>query len=61
MVSAEFFDIFGFVGFLILLFIGLWMLISKKKLPRWPAIILLIIAILGIVIDGYIVFNTYLI
>jgi len=61
MFSAEFFDIFGFMGFIIISLLGIWMLTSNKKLPRWAAIILLIIGVLGLIIDGYIVFSNFII
>ncbi len=61
MVSAAFFDIFGFIAFIFLLIVGIWMLKSKRKLPKWIGIIILLIAILGIIIDGFIVIKTYII
>lgn len=58
--KAEFFDIFGFMGFIIILIISMWMLKSKDKLPNWAGVILLSIAILGLIIDGTIIIKTYL-
>lgn len=60
MVNAEFFDIFGFLGFIYIIIISIWIL-RNKKVPRWTAIILLIIGILGLTIDGFIIINTYLV
>ncbi len=60
MVNAEFFDIFGFLGFIYIAAIGLWMLKNNKKLPKWEIIILFIIGILGLIIDGFIIIKTYL-
>jgi len=61
MVSAEFFDVFGFFGFIIIIFLSIWMLVAKKKFPRWAGVVLLIIGVLGLIIDGYIVIKTFLI
>ena len=61
MVSAEFFDIPGFIAFTILLIIGILMLKTKRKLPNWVAVIIIVISILGMVIDGFIVIKTYII
>lgn len=58
--NAEFFDVFGFMGFIIILMISIWMLKSKDKLPNWAGVILLSIAILGIIIDGIIVIKTFI-
>lgn len=55
----EFFDIFGLAVFSFIIILSLWGLITKKKLPEWSLITLLIIGILGIFIDGAIVFLTY--
>ena len=61
MINAEFFDIFGFCAFVIIILISIWILRAKEKLPRWAGIILLIIGILGLIIDGWIVIKTFLI
>ena len=61
MVNAEFLDIFGFFGFVIIFLIGIWMLNAKEKLPKWAAMILIIIGLLGLIIDGVVVITTYLI
>ena len=60
MVNAEFFDIFGFLGFIYIIIISI-LILKNKKVPKWAAIILLTIGILGLTIDGFIVINTYLI
>jgi hypothetical protein len=57
MISAEFFDIFGFLAFLILLGTGISLLKKAKK----HAIIVIVISIIGLLVDGYIVISTYLI
>jgi len=51
--NAAFFDIFGFFGFLVLLAIGIKMLKSRKKLPDWAGIIVVIISLAGLIIDAY--------
>ena len=61
MINAEFFDIFGFLGFIYITAISLWMLKNNKKVPKWATIILLIIGILGLLIDGFIIIKTYLV
>ena len=61
MVNAEFFDIFGFLGFVYITSISLWMLKNNKKLPKMAIIILLTIGVLGLLIDGFIIIKTYLI
>lgn len=60
MTSAEFFDIFGFMGFAILLFLGIKVLKSKDKSIRKYGAIVLAIAILGLIIDGYIVLTNFI-
>ena len=56
MVSAEFFDVFGFLGFLILLSIGL----SIRKKVKKEAWIIIIISLLGLIIDGYIILTNFI-
>ena len=59
--NAAFFDIFGFFGFVILLVIGIKMLKSRKKLPDWTAMIVILISLLGMIIDAYNVIINFLI
>lgn len=60
MLSAEFFDIFGVIIFAIILGLGCLMLKkSKKKTFRFIGWSLLVIGIIGTLIDGIIVFKTY--
>ena len=58
--NAEFMDIFGFIGFWILFFIGTKILKSKDKSLKKYGGIILIISILGIIIDGYIVLTNFI-
>ncbi len=61
--NPAFFDIFGIAAFLIILVIGIVIKIKRRKLPNnvldWIAIVLIIIGILGLIIDGMIVFLSY--
>ena len=61
MISAEYFDIFGFVGFLILVIAGIWMLTSKKRVPFWMKLVILVIGITGLIVDGYIIIKNFII
>ena len=61
MVDASFFDIFGFLGFIYIFIVTVWMLKSDKRLPKMWLIVLLIIAILGMVVNGLIVLYSYII
>jgi len=60
MFEPEFFDIFGLLAFIFIIVFSSWMLFKKKLLSKWPIVVLLIIGILGIIIDGAIVFINYL-
>ena len=59
MINAEFFDIFGFFGFIYITLISI-LILKNKKLANWSKIILLIIGILGLIIDGFIIINKYI-
>lgn len=52
----EFFDNFGIVVFSALFILSVWMLKTKKETPDWVAFIVFLISILGLIVDGYIVF-----
>ena len=56
MIQAEFFDIFGFIGFLILLITG----ISIRKKAKTQSLIIIVISIIGLIIDGYIILNNFI-
>ena len=56
--KPEFFDIFGLFVFVFLFVVGVLML-TKKKLPNWTGFVILLIAILGLIVDGSIVIKTY--
>ncbi|MEK6917351.1 MAG: hypothetical protein AABW51_00195 [Nanoarchaeota archaeon] len=56
MVKAEFMDIFGVIGFLILLITG----ISIIKEVKLASLIIIIISSLGLIVDSYIVIKTFI-
>jgi len=58
MFSAEFFDIFGIIVFAFLLFIGI-KLKNQKKVKPWVYNSIIVIALLGLVVNLYIVFSKY--
>jgi len=57
--SPEFFDIFGFVGFLFITAVAVRSLARERSIPRWATIILAAIGIIGLCVDGAIVFLYY--
>ena len=59
-ISPEFFDIFGVFVFSYFIIISLRALKKNKPLTKKELIILLIIGILGLIVDGTIVYNKYL-
>jgi len=59
-ITPEFFDIFGLITFTYLGALGIWALKSSEKLPDWTAYLLVLIGIAGLIIDGTIVYKTYL-
>ena len=60
MFEPEFFDIFGLIAFVFITVLSSWMLFKKKLPSKLFMRFLLIIGILGIIIDGAIVFVNYL-
>ena len=60
MVNAEFWDIFGFFGFIVIGILGILILKRYKKVPDWIGGLLLLIGIAGAFIDGVIVARTYI-
>jgi uncharacterized membrane protein len=60
-IRPEFFDIFGVFVFIFLIALSLWGIKTRKALPRWALIILFLIGISGLIIDGAIVYITYLV
>ncbi|MEK6904409.1 MAG: hypothetical protein AABW87_02330, partial [Nanoarchaeota archaeon] len=58
--QPEFYDIFGLLVFFFITVISIWALKMKKPLPRWGLILLLIIGVLGLIVDGSIVYRTFI-
>lgn len=50
--GPEFFDLFGLILFLGLIYLGLFELTSKKPIPDWAAFSLIVVGLLGIIVDG---------
>jgi len=58
--QPEFFDIFGIGVFTFIVSLSIWALKTKKPLPKWVALFLLAIGIAGLLVDGTIVYTTFL-
>ena len=58
--KPETYDIFGLLTFAFITALSIWSLKTKMPLPLWANIILLIIGILGLIVDGFIVFKKFL-
>ena len=56
MVKAEFFDIFGFIAFFILLVIGM-LIRDKVQIEAW---IIIIISLIGLIVDGYVILTKFI-
>lgn len=56
----EFFDIFGVGIFILITVMSVRTLIFGHSFPYWMVVFLLIIGLLGILVDGTIVYRTYL-
>jgi hypothetical protein len=56
MIPAEYFDIFGTIGFAILLYIGM----SLRKKEKNASRIIIIISTIGLLIDLYVVINKFI-
>ena len=52
--QPAFFDNFGFIGFIFIGIITVFLLLNIP-IPLWMKIVLLVIAILGCLVDGYII------
>jgi len=51
----EFYDNFGLLVFGFLFGLGIWMVNTKKEVPSWAEFLVLLLAILGLLVDGAIV------
>lgn len=58
--KPEFFDIFGLITFSVLTYIGYISLTLHNPLLDWQNYFILVVGILGLIIDGTIVYRTYL-
>ncbi len=56
----EFFDILGIGVFGFITVLAAWSLKTQRPLPTWSVVLLFIIGVLGLVVDGTIVFLSYL-
>ncbi len=56
----EFFDVLGFFAFAYVVFVSILALNSKSELPRLIYIILLIVGLIGIIVDGAIIYTFFL-
>lgn len=56
----EFFDIFGIGVFGFLFVASFWTLKTGEPFPKWAVILFLIIGIVGLIVDGGIVYTTYI-
>lgn len=54
------FDTLGVIAFAFIAAVSAWALKTRHPLPRWIVIALLLIGIAGFLIDGTIVYLTYL-
>lgn len=57
--QPQFFDIFGFVGFAFIVIVAFLML-RDVRLPKWVPVVLLFVGIVGLIVDGIIVYVSYL-
>lgn len=60
MPPPQFFDIFGLICFIYLIVLSLLCLADKKNIPRVMFIVLFFIGLLGLIIDGLMVYQFYL-
>lgn len=58
--QPSFFDIFGAIGFLVIIGIAVKGLFNSGSLPEWMLVVLLLIGIIGFIVDCAIVYKTYL-
>lgn len=59
-IRPEFFDIFGIGTFAFLTFVALWGLLRGEALPDLVLYLILFIGVAGLIIDGSIVYKTYI-
>lgn len=59
-IRPEFFDIFGLFVFSFIIFTSVWGLKTGKPFPKWILVALLFVGVVGLIVDGTIVFVAYL-
>ncbi|MEK7070552.1 MAG: hypothetical protein AAB966_01985, partial [Patescibacteria group bacterium] len=59
-IRPEFFDIFGILTFSVLIYLGAQALFFGEQVPHWGLWFLFLIGIAGLIVDGTIVYITYL-
>jgi len=59
-IRPEFFDIFGLLVFSFITILSIWSLRTERVVPVWATVILLLIGISGLIVDGAIVYITYI-
>ncbi len=57
---AEFFDVFGVGVFAVITFMSVRTFMTDAPIPYWFVVFLITIGVFGIIIDGVIVFRTYI-
>jgi len=55
----EFFDILGIGTFFFITVVSLRTVLFSRPFPEWAVYCLLVIGVLGLLVDGYIVYKTY--
>lgn len=60
MILANYFDILGVFAFLFLLIFNVYIFFNFRKIPKWMVIFAIIICILGLIVDIYVVFGSFL-
>ncbi|MEK7106581.1 MAG: hypothetical protein AAB899_00135 [Patescibacteria group bacterium] len=59
-IRPESFDILGLITFPSIAILSAYALVTGNPLPRWALFLLLFIGIAGLIIDGTIVYKTFL-
>jgi uncharacterized membrane protein len=58
--TPQFFDIFGAIGFIYIIALSIWIFKTKKPVSGWALGILFAIGIIGLLVDGAIIYFSYL-
>lgn len=59
-IRPEFFDIFGVFVFTIIAFLSGRSIMLDMQIPHWGLLFLFLVSLAGIVVDGTIVYKTYI-